>query len=49
MKGYDYGGIGAAVDFVFIIAYDWHEASSQPGPVAPIREVRKKSNMLKIL
>lgn len=41
VKGYDYGGIGAAVDFVFIMAYDWHEASSQPGPVAPIREVRK--------
>ena len=41
LKGYDYGGIGAAVDFVFIMAYDWHEASSQPGPVAPIKEVRK--------
>ncbi|MFE4895361.1 glycosyl hydrolase family 18 protein [Peribacillus butanolivorans] len=41
LKGYDYGGIGAAVDFVFIMAYDWHEASSQPGPVAPIQEVRK--------
>ena len=41
MKGYDYGGIGAAVDFVFIMAYDWHEASSQPGPVAPITEIKK--------
>ncbi|MCZ0872703.1 glycosyl hydrolase family 18 protein [Peribacillus sp. AS_2] len=41
LKGYDYGGIGAAVDFVFIMAYDWHEASSQPGPVAPIKEIRK--------
>ncbi|MGX2958634.1 glycosyl hydrolase family 18 protein [Peribacillus sp. JNUCC 23] len=41
LQGYDYGGIGAAVDFVFIMAYDWHEASSQPGPVAPIKEVRK--------
>ncbi|MFJ7978338.1 glycosyl hydrolase family 18 protein [Peribacillus sp. NPDC096379] len=41
LMGYDYGGIGAAVDFVFIMAYDWHEASSQPGPVAPIQEVRK--------
>jgi spore germination protein len=29
--------LGAAVDFVFIMAYDWHEASSQPGPVAPIK------------
>lgn len=41
LKGYDYGGIGAAVDFVFLIAYDFHEASSPPGPVAPITEVRK--------
>ncbi|MFS0600422.1 glycosyl hydrolase family 18 protein [Peribacillus frigoritolerans] len=41
LKGYDYGGIGAAVDFVFIMAYDWHEASSPPGPVAPIGEVRQ--------
>ncbi|MEH7112835.1 glycosyl hydrolase family 18 protein [Neobacillus niacini] len=41
LKGYDYGGIGAAVDLVFIMAYDWHEASSPPGPVAPIREVRQ--------
>ena len=40
LKGYDYGGIGASVDFVFIMAYDFHEASSQPGPVAPITEVR---------
>ncbi|MCJ8009682.1 glycosyl hydrolase family 18 protein [Lederbergia wuyishanensis] len=41
LKGYDYGGIGAAVDFVFLMDYDWHEASSPPGPVAPIREVRQ--------
>ncbi|MEH7126176.1 glycosyl hydrolase family 18 protein, partial [Bacillus sp. JJ1773] len=41
LKAYDYGGIGAAVDFVFIMAYDWHETSSSPGPTAPIGEVRK--------
>ncbi|MGE8205593.1 glycosyl hydrolase family 18 protein [Heyndrickxia sp. NPDC080065] len=41
LKGYDYGGIGAAVDFIFIMAYDFHEASSLPGPVAPITEVEK--------
>ncbi len=41
LRGYDYGGIGAAADLVFIMAYDWHEASSPPGPVAPIREVRQ--------
>lgn len=40
-RGYDYGGIGAAVDFVFIMAYDFHEAHSDPGPVAPIDEIRK--------
>ncbi|MDQ0897348.1 glycosyl hydrolase family 18 protein [Paenibacillus sp. V4I7] len=39
--GYDYGGIGAVVDFVFIMAYDWHETHSGPGPVAPIDEIRK--------
>ncbi|WP_210607859.1 glycosyl hydrolase family 18 protein [Priestia flexa] len=41
LLGYDYGGIGAAVDFAFIMAYDWHEASSPPGPVAPIKEIEK--------
>lgn len=40
-RGYDYKEIGATVDFVFLMAYDWHELSSQPGPVAPIDEVRK--------
>jgi spore germination protein YaaH len=41
LQGYDYSGIGAAVDFVFIMAYDWHETHSLPGPVAPINEIRK--------
>lgn len=41
LKGYDYSRIGTAVDFVFIMAYDFHEASSPPGPVAPIGEVRQ--------
>ncbi|MCZ8515191.1 glycosyl hydrolase family 18 protein [Paenibacillus filicis] len=40
-RGYDYGGIGSVVDFVFIMAYDFHEAHSDPGPVAPIDEIRK--------
>ncbi len=39
-KGYDYGGIGAACDIVFIMSYDWHEPTSLPGPVAPIGDVR---------
>ncbi|MEK4425825.1 glycosyl hydrolase family 18 protein [Solibacillus sp. FSL K6-1523] len=41
LKGYDFGGIGAAVDFIFIMAYDWHVPTMEPGPVAPIDEVRK--------
>ncbi len=40
LRGYDYAGIGSVVDFMFIMAYDWHETHSQPGPVAPIGEVR---------
>ncbi len=41
LRGYDYGGIGAVVNFMFIMAYDWHHAGSEPGPVAPITEVRR--------
>ncbi|MBB2482233.1 glycoside hydrolase family 18 protein [Bacillus sp. APMAM] len=41
LRGYDYGGIGAVVDYMFIMAYDWHHSGSEPGPVAPITEVRK--------
>lgn len=41
LLGYDYGAIGSVVDFVFIMAYDFHEAQSAPGPVAPIRSVRQ--------
>jgi spore germination protein YaaH len=44
LRGFDYGGIGAASDFVFIMAYDFHEAGSPPGPVAPITEVRRTLN-----
>lgn len=40
LRGYDYGGIGSAVDLMFIMAYDWHHGGSEPGPVAPINEVR---------
>ncbi|MGQ7887791.1 glycosyl hydrolase family 18 protein [Paenibacillus sp. WC2504] len=39
--GYDYGGIASSVNFVFIMAYDFHEAHSGPGPVGPIDEIRK--------
>ncbi|PLR82422.1 sporulation protein [Bacillus canaveralius] len=41
LRGYDYGGIGSVVDFMFIMAYDWHHSTSEPGPVAPINEVRR--------
>lgn len=34
-KGYD----GVNIDF--IMAYDWHHSASEPGPVAPINEVRR--------
>lgn len=40
LKGYDYGGIGTVVDYMFIMAYDWHHSASEPGPVAPIGGVR---------
>ncbi|MED1202999.1 glycosyl hydrolase family 18 protein [Heyndrickxia acidicola] len=39
LKGFDYGAIGSAVDFMFIMAYDWHYLGSEPGPVAPIDQV----------
>ncbi|RDW20363.1 sporulation protein [Oceanobacillus arenosus] len=39
--GYDYGAIGSVVDFMFIMAYDWHHMASEPGAVAPLNEVRK--------
>ncbi|AKO92432.1 sporulation protein [Priestia filamentosa] len=39
LRGYDYGGIGAVVDYMFIMAYDWHHPGSEPGPVAPLVEV----------
>ena len=41
LLGYDYGGIGSVVDFMFVMAYDFHHAGSEPGPVAPITEVRR--------
>jgi spore germination protein len=40
LRGYDYGAIGSAVDLMFVMAYDWHHGGSEPGPVAPITEVR---------
>jgi spore germination protein len=41
LLGYDYGTIGSVVDLAFIMAYNWHHAASEPGPAAPINEVRR--------
>lgn len=41
LGGYDYGAIGSVVDIMYIMAYDWHHSGSEPGPVAPIDQVRK--------
>lgn len=40
LLGYDYAAIGSVVDFMFIMTYDWHHMASEPGPIAPINEVR---------
>lgn len=34
--GYDYDGIGKAVDLVVVMAYDYSYRTSAPGPVAPL-------------
>lgn len=44
VRGYDYEAIGAIVDQFFIMAYDWHHAGSEPGPTAPIADVRATVN-----
>lgn len=44
VRGYDYAAIGAIVDQFFIMAYDWHHAGSEPGPTAPIQNVRDTVN-----
>ncbi|WCK54916.1 glycosyl hydrolase family 18 protein [Aneurinibacillus sp. Ricciae_BoGa-3] len=41
LQGYDFGAIGSVVDLMFLMAYDFHEQSSEPGPVAPINDVRQ--------
>lgn len=39
-EGYDYEAIGSVADLVFLMAYNWHYSASEPGPIAPINEVR---------
>ena len=41
LMGYDYGGIGSVVDYMFIMAYDFHHAGSEPGPTAPLPAVQR--------
>ena len=41
LRGYDYGGIGSVVDYMFIMAYDFHHAGSEPGPTAPLPDVQR--------
>ncbi|WKB35629.1 glycosyl hydrolase family 18 protein [Terrilactibacillus sp. S3-3] len=41
LRGYDYRGIGAVVDELFVMAYDFHHAGNEPGASAPIENVRK--------
>jgi spore germination protein YaaH len=36
--GYDIAGLGAAADTLMIMSYDFHWATSDPGPVAPLAD-----------
>lgn len=41
LKGYDYGGIGVVVNYMFIMVYDWYYVGSELGFVVFIIEVKK--------
>jgi spore germination protein len=43
----DYGAIGQAADQVRLMGYDYHWASSAPGPIAPVRWLRDVVNYAK--
>ncbi|MYL37437.1 LysM peptidoglycan-binding domain-containing protein [Halobacillus litoralis] len=38
-QAYDYKTIGEAVDFVFLMTYNWHWLGGVPGAIAPIKKV----------
>ncbi|MFZ7134057.1 MAG: glycosyl hydrolase family 18 protein [Eubacteriales bacterium] len=40
-EGHDYAAHGEALDFIFIMTYEWGWSGGPPLPVAPINEVRR--------
>ena len=38
---YDYNALGKIVDYMLVMAYDYHWSTSAPGPVAPINKLRE--------
>ena len=40
-EGHDYGGLGAAADFVLLMTYEWGYSYGPPMAVAPIPQVRQ--------
>lgn len=41
LRGYDYGGIGVVVNYMFIMVYDWYYVGSELGFVVLIIEIRR--------
>lgn len=39
--GHDYGGLGAAADYTFLMTYEWGYTYGPPQAVSPINEVRR--------
>ena len=37
---YDYAALGKVLDYMLVMAYDYHWSTSGPGPVAPINKLR---------
>jgi spore germination protein len=41
---YDYPGLSPVLDYLLIMAYDFHWVNSDPGPIAPISKLRDTAN-----
>ena len=41
---YDYPGLSPVLDYLLIMAYDFHWVNSDPGPIAPIARLRDTAN-----